>query len=108
MAALVGMNLGADTETPSGKYEYEPLVSTAQPRPSSGSADEVLLALTLSKLPGGVAPGKLCPVTAAQLGLPITGCPEHKAARELSAGEHLLSWHWRQWGTKPASLGGWG
>lgn len=74
----MGISLGANMERCSEKPEFEPLVPTAQTKP--GSTGELLLVLKLSELPGGAAPGKLCPIKATHVGLPITRHQEHRAA----------------------------
>lgn len=86
------------------KLEFEPLVPTAQTKPST--TDEVLLVLKLSNPPGGVAPGKPYPITAAHAWPAHHSVPETKGSLVAFSQGASVELTLVPVGTKPVSLGG--
>lgn len=84
-------------EIHSETHGFEPFVPTARTKPIK--ADEVLFMFKLSKPPGGrewhLANRALSLLHTPVLSIAQYG--EHTAAQQLSAREHLWSWHWHPW-----------
>lgn len=104
MTTSMTVSLGTNTEMRSEKQGFEPLVLTAQTKPIK--ADEVLCTLKLSKLPGGVAPGKPCPIRAAHAWSAHHSAPGTQGCRVAFSQGASVGLALASVGTKPGRLGG--